>query len=128
MYVYTRRRPLNHASLFRSRCRRCRDPCSEPAARSRSRLICLSLCASYVHAGVPADRGHVVRDGDVRVPAGPERADEPGRAGEQDQPAERRAGQRRRGPALQPARLPPLPRHAAPGGLPRPQQLLLRLQ
>ena len=54
----------------------------------------LLTMACYV-AGVPADRGHVVRDGDVRVPAHPERAHEPGRAGEQEQPPERRAGQRR---------------------------------
>lgn len=89
--------------------------------------LVLNSFSACVRAGVPADRGHVVRDGDVRVPADAERVHEPGRAGEQGQPPERRAGQRRRGPAVQPARVPPLPRHPAAGGLPGPQPLLLRV-
>jgi len=51
---------------------------SRAVNRPRSHLHAVCVYAS----GVPADRGHVVRDGDVRVPADPERADEPGRAGE----------------------------------------------
>lgn len=77
-------------------------------------------------AGIPADRGDVSGGRDVRVPADEERVHEPGREGEQEPPPERRAGERRRGGEVSPPRLPPIPRHAAPRGLPGDQPLLRR--